>query len=189
MLQHAFDTQRNHGSSTQTQWLTRQHGKPNIYIPPPPQFPRTSKVPNLAKTETIRQNVSVPATPLEVYEAFIDPKKHSKFTGSKATCDPKVGGKFTAWDGYISGKNLQLEPAKRIVQEWQTTDWPEDQPPSTLELTLKKTGTGTQIIMTQSGVPAEQAADTAQGWKDWYWEPLKKYFKNQASKKASSRNR
>jgi activator of HSP90 ATPase len=189
MVQHCFDTQRNHGSSTQTQGLTRQHEKPNTYIPPPPQFPTTCKVPSMAKTETIKQNVSVPATPEEVYEAFIDPKKHSKFTGSKATCDPKVGGKFTAWDGYISGKNLQLEPAKKILQEWQTTDWPEGQPPSTLELTLKKTGTGTQIIMKHSGVPADQAADTAQGWIDWYWEPLKKYFKKQPSTKASSTHR
>jgi uncharacterized protein YndB with AHSA1/START domain len=143
----------------------------------------------MAKTETIKQKVLVPATPEQVYEAFIDPKKHTEFTGSKATCDAKVGGKFTAWDGYISGKNLQLEPAKRIVQEWQTTEWPAGQPPSTFELTLTKTGTGTQIIMVHSGVPAEQGADTAQGWKDWYWEPLKNYFKKQASKKASSKNR
>jgi activator of HSP90 ATPase len=90
------------------------------------------------KVTTIKQKTLIPATPDELYEAFIDAKKHSAFTGSKATCDPKIGGAFTAWDGYISGKNLELEKGKKIVQEWVTTDWPDDYPPSRLELTFKR---------------------------------------------------
>jgi len=128
------------------------------------------------KGKTIRQRITVPATPNEVYQAFTDPKKHSKFTGSKATFDPKVGGEFAAWDGYISGKNLELKDGKRIVQEWQTTEWPKGFPPSRLELTFRKTKEGTEISMVQSGVPAEQAEDIAQGWNEFYWEPLKKFF-------------
>jgi activator of HSP90 ATPase len=128
------------------------------------------------KGKTIRQTVMIPATPNEVYQAFIDPRKHSKFTGSKATFDPKVGGEFTAWDGYISGKNLELEDGKSIVQEWQTTEWPKGFPPSRLELTFRKTKEGTEISMVHSGVPAEQAEDVAQGWNEFYWEPLKKFF-------------
>jgi hypothetical protein len=30
--------------------------------------------------------------------------------------------------------------------------------------------------MVHSGVPAELADDVAEGWKEFYWEPLKKYF-------------
>jgi len=126
---------------------------------------------------TIRQKIVVQASPDDVYEAFIDAKKHSAFTGSKATCDPNVGGKFTAWDGYISGKNLELEKGKRIVQEWMTTEWPPDYPPSRLELTFKKIKEGTEILMVHSNVPAEQADGYKQGWTDFYWKPLKEYFK------------
>lgn len=129
------------------------------------------------KVTTIRQKVVIPASPIEVYEAFIDAKKHSEFTGSKATCDPRVGGEFTAWDGYISGKNLELEKEKRIVQEWTTTEWPEGFPPSRLELTFTKVRGGTEILMVHSGVPAKLADDIAEGWNEFYWEPLKKYFK------------
>jgi len=128
------------------------------------------------KVKTIKQEVIVPATPVEVYEAFMDAEKHSAFTGSRATCDPRVGGKFTAWDEYISGKNLELEKGKRIVQEWITTDWPKNYPPSRLELNFKAVKEGTEISMIHSEVPAEQADDTKQGWIDFYWEPLKKYF-------------
>ncbi len=129
------------------------------------------------KGKTIRQKVVIPATPNEVYEAFVDPKKHSKFTGSRATFDPEVGGEFTAWDGYISGKNLELKKGKRIVQEWLTTEWPKGFPSSRLELTLRKTEEGTEISMVHSGVPAEQVEDILQGWNEFYWEPLKEFFK------------
>jgi uncharacterized protein YndB with AHSA1/START domain len=58
------------------------------------------------KTKTIKQRVIIPATPEEVYDAFMDPGKHSEFAGSTATGDPRIVGKFTAGDGYISGKDL-----------------------------------------------------------------------------------
>lgn len=131
----------------------------------------------MQKVTTIKQKVTVPATPDQVYDAFMDAKKHSAFTGSKATCNPEVGGKFTAWDGYISGKNLELEKGKKIVQEWISTDFPQGFSPSRLELTFTKTRGGTEISMVHSNVPEEQANDIAEGWHEFYWKPLKKYFK------------
>jgi activator of HSP90 ATPase len=126
---------------------------------------------------TITDNVIIAASPEELYDAYVDAKKHSAFTGSKATGDGKVGGRFTAWDGYIFGKNLVLEKGKRIVQEWKTTEWPEGYPPSKLELTFKKVKGGTELSMVHSDVPVEQADDYKQGWTDFYWKPLKEYFK------------
>jgi activator of HSP90 ATPase len=125
---------------------------------------------------TIKQKVTIPATPEEVYEAFVDPKKHTAFTGSKATGKAKVDGKFTAWDGYIFGKFLSFEPGKCLAQEWQTTDWPEGYPPSKFELTFKKVPEGTEITMVNSDIPAVQKEELAEGWEEFYWEPLKKYF-------------
>jgi activator of HSP90 ATPase len=129
------------------------------------------------KTETIKQKVIMHAKSIEVYEAFVDAKKHSTFTGSKATGKGKVGEKFTAWDGYISSKFLELEEGKKIVQEWITTDWPKAYPPSRFELTFKQVKVGTEILMTHSGVPAEQVEDIKEGWNEFYWKPLKEYFK------------
>jgi activator of HSP90 ATPase len=134
------------------------------------------------KVTTIRQKTSVPATPDEVYEAFTDSKKHSAFTGNKAKCDPKVGGKFTAWDGYISGRNLELESGKKIVQEWSTSEWPDDYSPSRLELTFRKVKDGTEISMIHSNAPAEQATELAGGWTEFYWKPVKECFTKRNSK-------
>jgi len=133
----------------------------------------------MTKTTTIRQKVTVQASPIDVYEAFLDAKKHAAFTGSKATSDPRVGGKFTAWDGYISGRNLELEKGKKIVQEWVTSEWPEGLPPSRLTLAFKKVKDGTEISMIQSDVSAEQTEELKEGWIEFYWKPLKEYFKKQ----------
>jgi uncharacterized protein YndB with AHSA1/START domain len=131
------------------------------------------------KVTTIKQKVIIPASPKEVYEAYVDPKKHSKFTGSKATGKAVVGGKFTAWDGYIFGKYLELDDGKRVVQEWSSTDFPAEYGPSKLELCFNKVPEGTELVMVHSSVPEEQAQDTSEGWVEWYWDPLKEYFSKQ----------
>jgi uncharacterized protein YndB with AHSA1/START domain len=135
------------------------------------------------QTTTIIQKVVIPATPEEVYDAFMDARKHSEFTGATATCDPTVGGKFTAWDGYISGRNLELQKGKRIVQEWSTVEWPKGYPPSALELTFRKVKDGTEVRMVHSHVPEEQADEYRQGWIDNYWDLLKDYFQKRKRSK------
>lgn len=118
----------------------------------------------------------VDASPDDVYDALMDSKKHAEVTGSPAKMSSVVGGKFTAWDGYISGKNLELIKGKKIVQEWTTTEWPNGCPPSKLEITLSAKDGGTELKMVHSKVPEEQADEYEQGWTECYWDPLKAYF-------------
>lgn len=134
------------------------------------------------KLTTIKQKTTITAPPNEVYEAFTDPKKHTTFTGSKATGKATVGGEFTAWDGYIWGKYLELEKGKKIVQEWETTAWPETYEPSKLELKFQPTTKGTKITMTHTNVPAELKEELTEGWTEFYWNPLKEHFKKQEKK-------
>jgi len=127
-------------------------------------------------TSIIKQTVFMPATPDEVYEVYTDPKLHSEFTGAKATGEPEVGEDFTAWDGYIEGQYVELEPGKRVVQTWSTSEWPEGAEPSTLELTFDATDKGTNITLVQTDVPSEQSDDYDEGWHSSYWEPMQAYF-------------
>lgn len=126
---------------------------------------------------TIKQTVIIPkASPKQVYDAYVDPKKQSEFTDSKATGKPAVGGKFSAWDGYIFGKYLALEDGKRVVQEWTTTDWEEGYGPSKLELTFRTVPEGTEITLVHSNVPKMQEYELAEGWTENYWNLLKEYL-------------
>jgi activator of HSP90 ATPase len=62
----------------------------------------------------------VPATPVDVYEAWLSSEGHTAMTGSPATVDGNMGGEFSAWDGYIFGRTLELTPNQRIIQAWRT---------------------------------------------------------------------
>ncbi len=73
----------------------------------------------------IKQTIPFKTTPHEVYEALMDSKKHAAFTGGKASISRAVGGRMMAYANYITGKNIQLVPDKKIVQDWRAVDWPE----------------------------------------------------------------
>lgn len=123
--------------------------------------------------KTISQRVHFEAKPHAVYEALMDAKKHAQFTGGKVTLSRKVGGSFTAYDGYAEGKNIELEKDKLIVQSWRASDWPEGHY-SRVTFSMKKSPSGgTMLAFKQENVPADKAKDIEQGWKDYYWAPLK----------------
>jgi activator of HSP90 ATPase len=121
---------------------------------------------------TIRQSVTLKASPHDVYEALMDSKKHTKFTGGKTSISREVGGKFSAFDGYAEGVNLQLVPDKKIVQSWRASDWPEGHY-SEATFLFKEIKGGTRLTFNQTGVPEEQSDEIAQGWRDYYWAPMK----------------
>lgn len=139
------------------------------------------------KTSKIEQKVTIPATPDEVYDALMDPEKHAEFTGDDASGSSEVGGEFIASGGYITARNLELERGKRIVQEWSTSEWPEGYPPSRLEITLRKVKGGTELTMVQTEVPAEQADSYDDGWHEYYWRPMVKYFEGKGKGKGRKR--
>ena len=71
----------------------------------------------------INQWPSIDLKARELYDIYLDSKKHSDAIGSKASISARVGGAMKAWDGYISGKILHLVPGMMIVQTWKGTDW------------------------------------------------------------------
>jgi activator of HSP90 ATPase len=128
------------------------------------------------KAESIRVSAVLPAAPAAVYAAWLSAKEHAAFTGSGARVTAKVGGRFSAWDGYITGRTLALKKTRRIVQSWRTTDFPDDAPDSRLEIILEPSAKGARITLVHTEIPAGQAAGYRQGWKEYYFTPMKEYF-------------
>jgi activator of HSP90 ATPase len=112
----------------------------------------------------------------KLYRDWIDSDAHSRFTASPARIDPTPDGKFTAWEGYISGSNRSLEPFHRIVQNWRTTEFSENEDDSILEVIFVNNGNKTRLILNHSNIPEGQGDNYKQGWKDFYFKPMKKYY-------------
>jgi activator of HSP90 ATPase len=128
------------------------------------------------RTRTLRQTVMFDAGPGEVYEAYMDPAKHTAFTGDEARFARRKGARFSAGGGYIDGKLLELVPGERVVQTWRGSDWPEGHY-SELTLTLKGVEGGTRLSLVQKGVPVEHADEIDAGWHEFYWEPLREWLR------------
>jgi activator of HSP90 ATPase len=126
-------------------------------------------------TEQIKLSANIPASPKQIYDAWLSRKEHSKMTGSKATTSIKVGGKFTAWDKYISGINLELIPGKRILQAWRTTEFSKDDLDSHLLIKFEEVKGGSKVTLIHSEIPKGQSASYKKGWSDFYLKPMKTY--------------
>ncbi len=113
---------------------------------------------------------------MRLYEAWLDGEEHSAFTGGAALVDASVDGAFTAWDGYISGTTIAMEPPHRIVQRWRTTEFPPESPDSRLEITFEEVEGGTRITLIHSEIPDGQGQEYEQGWRDYYFKPMAVFF-------------
>ncbi len=116
------------------------------------------------------------ATAKQLYEAWLSSDEHGAMTGAAAGIDPTVGGKFSAWDGYITGTTLVLEPYHRILQSWRTAEFPAGAPNSRLEIVLEDTTDGARLTLRHSDIPAGQGSSYESGWVDNYFEPMNDYF-------------
>ncbi len=112
-----------------------------------------------------------------IYEAWLDSQKHTEMTGSKAEIDAVVGGEFYAWDGYISGTTLELRQNQRIVQAWRTSEFPADVLDSKVEIRLTDVKDQCHLTLIHTNIPEGQTQMYKDGWEEFYFKPMKKYFK------------
>jgi len=149
-------------------------GKINLSYP----FPHD---PGGRMLENLELTTLLPASPQAVYEAWLDSRAHGQFTGGLAEIEPTPGGAFTAWDGYIQGVTLELEPYVRILQAWRTTDFPTGALDSSVEVRLEEVPEGTHLTLIHTDIPEGQSADYQEGWIDYYFKPMQEYFANQGA--------
>jgi activator of HSP90 ATPase len=131
---------------------------------------------NSMKGESLKVSAVIPARPEAIFEAWLSSKGHAAMTGSPAKATAKAGGSFTAWDGYISGKNLELSSPGRILQSWRSTEFPPDASDSHLEVLLEEAKGGTKVTLVHTEIPQGQKENYRQGWIDYYFTPMKEYF-------------
>ena len=135
--------------------------------------------------EAIHQEAVFKASRKRVYEALTDAQQFDKVIqlsgvmqsmhlGNKpAEISREVGGAFTLFGGYITGRHVELVPNVRVVQAWRAGDWPPGVY-SIAKFELVAQGAGSKIVFDHTGFPKGEAESLASGWKAHYWEPLAK---------------
>src|SRR5262249_55482283 len=118
----------------------------------------------------------VPARAAHVYEAWLDGSRHTAMTGGEATVVPRVGGRHTAWGGYIEGQTIELDPGRRIVQTWRSSEFPPDASDSVLEVGIEAEGDQAGVTFITTETPEGKGAKYEQGGDEHYLTPMRRYF-------------
>lgn len=127
-------------------------------------------------TDQFEIDVVLAASPETVYQMWLDSEGHAALVGGQAEVEPGVGGAFSIWDGYITGTTLEVDPGRRIVQAWRTTEFPEGAADSRLELRLEPVGKRVRLILIHSEIPEGQGKQYLEGWKEHYFTPMQAHF-------------
>ncbi|HEY2686766.1 MAG TPA: SRPBCC domain-containing protein [Steroidobacteraceae bacterium] len=134
----------------------------------------------------IHQRVLFQAPCTKVYDALTQSARFDAMTrlsdavslvtapGAKATeIDAQVGGAFTLFGGYITGRNLEMLAGKRLVQAWRAGSWRPGEY-SIVRFELADEPTGCNLTFDHTGFPDSQGQSLLHGWGVHYWTPLKK---------------
>ncbi len=123
----------------------------------------------------LHQEVDIKASPQRIYDALLDSKQFSAFSGEPAEINRQVGGAFSIFGGRIVGRNVELVPNQRIVQAWRPASW-DPGVYSIVKFELKEEGSQTKVVLDHTGFPEGSFRHLDSGWHMRYWEPLKKFL-------------
>lgn len=128
-----------------------------------------------AKRTSIHVDTDYQASPQRIYEALVDSKQFTAFSGLPAEIDRKEGGAFSMFKGQIVGRNIELVPNQRIVQAWRPTHWDAGFY-SIVKFELKPRDSGATLTLDHWGFPEGDYDSLLSGWHEHYFEALKKYL-------------
>lgn len=127
--------------------------------------------------EKFRISATFPVDAKTLYKAWMSSRKHSAIIGSEAVIENKKGGRFSTFDGYAWGITTELVPYQKIVQTWRTSEFRPGHPDSVIELNFKEKNGTTTLSLYHQGLDTGDGDKYRQGWKDYYFAPMKTLFK------------
>jgi uncharacterized protein YndB with AHSA1/START domain len=116
----------------------------------------------------------IAAEPEEVYLALTRPLSIELWTGEPAEMSTEPGSEFSIFGASITGRNLEFEPDKKLVQEWYFEAEPET--PSIVTIKLHPHEAGTSVEVRHTGIPDADYEDVARGWNETYMAGLADFF-------------
>jgi activator of HSP90 ATPase len=124
--------------------------------------------------QTITQTHFINATPEEVFLAITNPLTIELWSGYPAVMEAREDFEFSLFEGDITGRNLKVIPGRQLTQEWYFGDTSEQ---SLVTITLSAAKNKTRAELVHTNVPDEVFEEFREGWKDYYWGAIIKFFK------------
>lgn len=126
--------------------------------------------------KVVKQSVVLPARARELYSMYLNPRTHAAITGYKVEIGARVGARFKAFNGALTGRILQIVPGRLIVLAWRSRPFHKRDDDSTLILRFTSHGKKGRIELVHVNVPDHDYRGVNNGWKQYYWKPWRKYL-------------
>lgn len=123
-----------------------------------------------------KKHFIITAPPEEVYLALTLPATIQLWTGESAEMSTEPGSEFSLWEGSISGKNLEFENGRKIVQQWY---FGEQEEPSIVTIILHPHKKGTSAELKHSNIPDEDYENIVAGWNEAYFGGLIDFYEGE----------
>ena len=120
---------------------------------------------------TIEQNYSINAPAEKVWDALTSTELMEKWGAGPVKFDARVGGKFSLWGGDIDGTNTKVEPNKLLEQDWYSHSTSDRR--YKVSFSLHEKAGVTEVKVVHEGVTDSEFQDFADGWRDYYFDPIK----------------
>jgi uncharacterized protein YndB with AHSA1/START domain len=115
----------------------------------------------------------LPASPEDVYNALTNKLILEIWTGEAAEMSEEPGTEFSLWDGSITGKNLEFEKNRKVVQQWYFEGVEVE---SVVTIKLHRHEEGTSVELRHTNIPDEAYENIAEGWVTDYFDSLRELF-------------
>ena len=124
----------------------------------------------------LQLHIDLDTEPLFVYSLWIDPPQQGLITEAFAKINPRPNGSYELWGGVVRGKFILLDPPKKIIQTWRTSEFAPQQASSRLTLDFKAHKHGTRLLVTHENIPDVFLSQFEYAWKEFYFPRLKLHF-------------
>lgn len=125
--------------------------------------------------KNIHQTYVIKAPVYKVQEALTNAELINKWNAGPAKFDISEGGAFSLWGGDIYGTNTKVVTNELLEQDWYSGDAEQCY---MVSFRLNEANGNTTVILEHNNVPNQEAKDFAEGWRDFYFDPIKQLLEN-----------
>ena len=138
-----------------------------------------SKEEKLPNSTSLKMHLVWQCSPTEVYECLTEQRRVSAYTRAPCRIDPQPGGEVSLLDGAMTGKIIEATSPCNVKMQLRMKSWDPISPDSMVHIRLKeKEGEEGKTVMEfeHSEFPFMEKERVSQGWKNVFWEGMKKMF-------------
>ncbi len=121
--------------------------------------------------------VVIDASPASVFRALTDARQFRAWSGQAGRAPKRIGGAFSWFDGWVTGRVLAFEEGKRLSVTWSVSEWPKDTRASIVKMVFTGTSKRTVVRLQHTGLPnARESASHKKGWEEFVFGPMRAHL-------------